>query len=564
MSIIKARGTWYLFDDDNVEAIKETDIPKYFGDSNSGSAYVLYYQASDLDISALGLRAPEPMAASETNANNASISNSRSTLTPTAENAEYEGASPSLPPGLPIETGQNARVSPSMAPAPPTIITSPAFPAPSSPDLQPQSPSSPSKPQLKLPLHIPMPPPPSTDAVPSSPTAPPTPGSSSTRGFFGSLRHAPSLRIRPSTSNGVPDRKSTVDVPPVPPIPIAVSSSMSMGRPVSLDQGSGNVNGELSASPVPASAASVSASPMSASMSTSPSVSTIASNGKEKDKEKEKSTPGIWFKRKSFRQEKPPPSSGSNAVGERSNSVNGSATDEPTMPWYKSAKRVQRRASEAGLVSPAAFSAAANPSSYQQASPLFHTSIPTSLVPVPEHKRSTPEFSPAEVSERRSSRRPATAGGTIERPSSTYIPPVPSLSSSPSPHSPLADPKSAVDGRHSPLTNGIAALPNGAAPPHEPAHHQRYVRPHTSHAHPPSPPVAGLGFSSSNGTSSTLNTTTGESASTGSSSTSGGKTKRATRKLSFSAPMLGFGRKDKDRQRAQSPAYSQTSSAGNR
>ncbi|KAI0094172.1 hypothetical protein BDY19DRAFT_981773 [Irpex rosettiformis] len=38
VSIVKARGTWYLFDDDKIEAVKETDIPKYFGDSNAGSA----------------------------------------------------------------------------------------------------------------------------------------------------------------------------------------------------------------------------------------------------------------------------------------------------------------------------------------------------------------------------------------------------------------------------------------------------------------------------------------------------------------------------------------------
>ncbi|KAI0652772.1 hypothetical protein C8Q79DRAFT_875291, partial [Trametes meyenii] len=47
VTIIKARGAWMLFDDDTVSPIKESDIPKYFGDSNSGSAYVLYYQAVD-------------------------------------------------------------------------------------------------------------------------------------------------------------------------------------------------------------------------------------------------------------------------------------------------------------------------------------------------------------------------------------------------------------------------------------------------------------------------------------------------------------------------------------
>ncbi|KAI0756042.1 hypothetical protein C8Q80DRAFT_1223021, partial [Daedaleopsis nitida] len=44
VTIIKARGAWMLFDDDTVSTMKESEIPKYFGDSNSGSAYVLYYQ----------------------------------------------------------------------------------------------------------------------------------------------------------------------------------------------------------------------------------------------------------------------------------------------------------------------------------------------------------------------------------------------------------------------------------------------------------------------------------------------------------------------------------------
>ena len=53
VTLVKARGAWTLFDDDTVSTVKESDIPKYFGDSNSGSAYVLYYQAVDLDLPAL-------------------------------------------------------------------------------------------------------------------------------------------------------------------------------------------------------------------------------------------------------------------------------------------------------------------------------------------------------------------------------------------------------------------------------------------------------------------------------------------------------------------------------
>ncbi|KDQ31360.1 hypothetical protein PLEOSDRAFT_25197, partial [Pleurotus ostreatus PC15] len=53
ISIIKTLGSWLVFDDVTVSPIAEADIPKYFGDPagssspNSGSAYVLYYQAID-------------------------------------------------------------------------------------------------------------------------------------------------------------------------------------------------------------------------------------------------------------------------------------------------------------------------------------------------------------------------------------------------------------------------------------------------------------------------------------------------------------------------------------
>ncbi|KIY50480.1 cysteine proteinase, partial [Fistulina hepatica ATCC 64428] len=44
ISIIKTVGGWQVFDDENVSTIVEGDIPKYFGESPSGSAYVLFYQ----------------------------------------------------------------------------------------------------------------------------------------------------------------------------------------------------------------------------------------------------------------------------------------------------------------------------------------------------------------------------------------------------------------------------------------------------------------------------------------------------------------------------------------
>ncbi|KAI0275422.1 hypothetical protein BC834DRAFT_809089, partial [Gloeopeniophorella convolvens] len=47
VALVKGPHSWLLFDDDKIEPVKETEIPKYFGDAASGSAYVLYYQACD-------------------------------------------------------------------------------------------------------------------------------------------------------------------------------------------------------------------------------------------------------------------------------------------------------------------------------------------------------------------------------------------------------------------------------------------------------------------------------------------------------------------------------------
>lgn len=98
ISIIKTHGSWLVFDDDNVSTIPESDIPKYFGDSNSGSAYVLYYQAADIDTVSLGLRSPDPAPLE-------SLSTSASTplIHPTFH------STPILPPGLdPDNTSSDA------------------------------------------------------------------------------------------------------------------------------------------------------------------------------------------------------------------------------------------------------------------------------------------------------------------------------------------------------------------------------------------------------------------------------------------------------------------------
>ncbi|KAK2461527.1 hypothetical protein APHAL10511_005990 [Amanita phalloides] len=92
VSIIKTLGQWSVFDDDNVFPIPEQDISKYFGDSNAGAAYLLYYQAADIDRTALGLQVPPP-AEEPKDAPILANRSSRST-SPTQE------TQPMFPPGL--------------------------------------------------------------------------------------------------------------------------------------------------------------------------------------------------------------------------------------------------------------------------------------------------------------------------------------------------------------------------------------------------------------------------------------------------------------------------------
>jgi Ubiquitin carboxyl-terminal hydrolase len=60
ISIVKIGGQWVQFDDQNVSIIDEASISKFYGDMPSiGSAYVLFYQAKDMNTQALGLSTPE-------------------------------------------------------------------------------------------------------------------------------------------------------------------------------------------------------------------------------------------------------------------------------------------------------------------------------------------------------------------------------------------------------------------------------------------------------------------------------------------------------------------------
>ncbi|KAI9263101.1 hypothetical protein BDA99DRAFT_571830 [Phascolomyces articulosus] len=56
VTIIKSNGQWMLFDDDIVTPIHEDEIQKYFGDiPGSGSGYVLFYQAVNVNLESLDI-----------------------------------------------------------------------------------------------------------------------------------------------------------------------------------------------------------------------------------------------------------------------------------------------------------------------------------------------------------------------------------------------------------------------------------------------------------------------------------------------------------------------------
>ncbi|KAG1719454.1 hypothetical protein EDB19DRAFT_1784488 [Suillus lakei] len=205
VSIIKTMGTWLVFDDETVESIKESDIPKYFGESNSGSAYVLYYQAVDLDRVALDLRPTSPHAPEE---------HSHQRL-PTDSPASLSQPIP-FPPGLSAEPAEaeHAETAP-LLPPPSLPIEIPVPPAERSPRKTPPEFMKPSPPSI--PSH------PATVVRGSSPK----PSSPARNGI---LRHVPSLKVgadkRDMAAKSIapfPKGESSDPLPPVPPLPALLS-----------------------------------------------------------------------------------------------------------------------------------------------------------------------------------------------------------------------------------------------------------------------------------------------------------------------------------------------------
>ncbi|KAJ7070679.1 hypothetical protein C8F01DRAFT_1107303 [Mycena amicta] len=197
ISIIKTMGSWLVFDDDNVYPITEADIPKYFGESNSGSAYVLYYQAVDVDLPALGLRAPP----SPVHTVDQVLSVSHLEASPPAP------AHPPLPPGL-VEEPDLSDTSDNAVPATPPSPSGPRQPI----DVRSSRTISHSLPKM---------------------------GSK----FF-SLRRTPSTSARPHTAGGTDARyslqsngASALPPPPVPPLPRTIASPNGKEKDKDKDKG---------------------------------------------------------------------------------------------------------------------------------------------------------------------------------------------------------------------------------------------------------------------------------------------------------------------------------------
>ncbi|PPQ74417.1 hypothetical protein CVT24_001046 [Panaeolus cyanescens] len=188
ISIIKTSGSWLVFDDDNVYPIVEKDIPKYFGDSNSGSAYVLYYQVVNIDLASLGLRAvesPEPTV-------HTVLSLKREQFTP------RQTLSPTLPPGLNPATTPTVDAPPLAHEAIPPV---PTFPPPISPQNSTDSTS------ISINTDVERPPPQSPSPSNHTPGLP---------GWM-RLKRAPSVTTHTgvgTNANGAESRKSLVEKSP--------------------------------------------------------------------------------------------------------------------------------------------------------------------------------------------------------------------------------------------------------------------------------------------------------------------------------------------------------------
>lgn len=539
VSIIKTLGKWLVFDDDNVYEIGEGDIAKYFGESNSGSAYVLYYQAADIDLSSLGLRSSRPE----------SVSN----MTPPRPVSPIQ-TQPAVPPGLsePDDSSSNSSDSPP-----------PATPASSSPP----NPIIQKTPAYELPkLITPILPDSRATVEEADNSVPITPTSRPKNPFLGALRRHPSTSgtppvERPGTSS-TNDSTSATDHAKPPfierkPLPSASAPSLVHDpTPVELPP------------PLP--------------IRLTPSLGTSNNKEERNPKEVEK---GTWFgKRKSIRlsgkllrtDEAPLPSSP--AVHKADDEQHGH------QHWYKPNVRwgEKLRPPSTGEI-PSGFipEETTSPRPKSSAGPAKSRVILPRSVPGtnPDKRLSTQHpqgLTPTSL--------PTSSPTPLQRPStSTSSVNEPRLDNGPTRKTSLMQ----LSGDHKPQYKreskpSIPALPRGmtlpvkmpsgydmnrdlpAPPPPAPASHNRQTS-NGYHMHMSEPEsLLDKGMSRSPGDYAlredldearplppgSLSLSMGANNSSSSAGSTGSNPmKRATRKLSLTAPMLGFGKKDKDKNR---------------
>ncbi|KZT63634.1 cysteine proteinase [Daedalea quercina L-15889] len=527
VTIIKARGTWLLFDDDSVDVIKESEIPRYYGESTNGSAYVLYYQAVDLDMAALGLKTPVPAPApSAADIGSAPAMKPANTLSVSAS-SEVDLGSPTVPPGLTEEDSSERSESSSPLPATPA-----SQPLPLSSGHQAVKGPSASMTPLTIPSQ--------STSGPSTPAQSTALGSSSALGgLFSTLRHSRSARetdIRKSWLN-----VEAAQVPPMPSLPSPTTGKRAR-RPRTAASTASTAEGNESPS-----------EPSSPSLRNGGGANGAGSNaGTGGGKSPEKKQSG-WFKRKSSRLDV----SFNGTVS--SSSANKEDAAHPRSQTVKEGASVSRHLS----ASASGWTPAVNPSTVPSAfamTPLPPPAGPSSPAQPrsggPDHKKSTPELQKSMRSKSLTAsalgklpRRPSTAGATVgsssSRPMSDRTPPLPPLPGSP--QVPLRERRAEGDPQQTAFPSSTALLPPSPRADH------------TSHSHPP-PSSERRRPNTSHGSSPTIgismSTSTSSGTSYGSPVESTPAKKRAPRKLSFTAPMLGFGRREKERHKDQLPPSS--------
>ncbi|KAF5356146.1 hypothetical protein D9756_003694 [Leucocoprinus leucothites] len=571
ISIVKSAGTWLVFDDDNVYPIPEGDIPKYYGDSNSGSAYVLYYQAADIDLGSLGLKTPDFPLLPEPE----SIG-----VQPRTPSQHSQQVAPVLPPGFTQVEYHEAASAVVVTPPPthtPVISTSIIEnSASTSGDVSP--PPLPNR---------------------NSSGAPPSP--SITHTVLAPVRRVVSSHGRPTTANpALGDRTDRLMQPESPRSPRHSASSPSLA--ISDDPSS--------VPPVP---------PIPQLSALTPTTPT--QNGKAKDKDRDKdrtrkeSKASGWFKRKSFR-------IGDKAKSEKANDeIPPSPVPKDERPmstgWFKATPQLRRRPSQAAaapdssqkavspsLEPPQAIAAASSNTSsnatqqdgYSSSAPSIVLSSPPTTMspsppPVPPKTSVSPprslqsteqiEFLPSRKSslmpsprtraslEHRRNGTPNTRSHTIPRPATAHagsapipngfrqLPPVPNpppASSSQSSHKRKHD----LSPKPVPVLNVTAPLvsePENIYPPNHVNRRDNRASLNNSQSelHSNSLSASASSLHAMHATSSPPSSSPSHSnrshsiAVTSLSNSGNGGFKRAKRKLSLTAPILGIGRKEKDK-----------------